>query len=108
MKRTMASSSAALLAALATGMGMAACEGSVPAPPSSESAPLSARGVTAPAERPPRPPRVVTLAFAGDLHFQLHLAALLDDPRGLGPITRALAGADVAMVNLESAITERG
>jgi poly-gamma-glutamate capsule biosynthesis protein CapA/YwtB (metallophosphatase superfamily) len=53
--------------------------------------------------------RVVTLAFAGDMHFQLHLAALLTQPRpSLGPITRALADADVTMVNLESAITERG
>jgi poly-gamma-glutamate capsule biosynthesis protein CapA/YwtB (metallophosphatase superfamily) len=49
----------------------------------------------------------VTLAFAGDVHFQIQVAALLDDPRGLGPISRALADADVAMVNLESAITER-
>ena len=61
------------------------------------------------ASRDDGPTGVVTLAFAGDLHFQLHLAALLDHPRGaLGPIARALAGADVAMVNLESAITERG
>ena len=55
------------------------------------------------------PSGTVTLAFAGDMHFQLHLAALLDRPRGaLGPIARTLADADVAMVNLESAITERG
>src|SRR5688500_9891748 len=54
------------------------------------------------------PPAVVTLAFAGDVHFQLRAAALLDDPRGLGGMTGALAGADVAMVNLESAVTERG
>ena len=58
---------------------------------------------------PDGPSGVVTLAFAGDMHFQLHLAALLDHPRGaLGPISRTLAGADLAMVNLESAITERG
>ena len=64
---------------------------------------------TAPADRPPARTRAVTLAFAGDVHFQLHLAALLDDPRsGLGPIAPALADADIAMVNLESAITERG
>jgi hypothetical protein len=50
----------------------------------------------------------VTLAFAGDVHFQIHVAALLDDPRGLGPISRALSDADVTMLNLESAITERG
>jgi hypothetical protein len=50
----------------------------------------------------------VTLAFAGDVHFQIQVAALLDDPRGLGPISRPLSDADVTMVNLESAITERG
>ena len=55
-----------------------------------------------------RPHRVVTLAFAGDVHFQIQVAALLDDPRGLGPIRRTLSDADVTMVNLESAITERG
>ena len=53
-------------------------------------------------------PHRVTLAFAGDVHFQIQVAALLDDPRGLGPISRALSDADVTMVNLESAITERG
>lgn len=43
------------------------------------------------------------------MHFQLHLAALLDHPRGaLGPIARTLAAADLSMVNLESAITDRG
>ncbi len=52
---------------------------------------------------------VVTLAFAGDMHFQLHLAALLDhQPGALGPITRTLEQADLTMVNLESAITDRG
>ena len=51
----------------------------------------------------------ITLAFAGDVHFEAHLARLLDGPRGaLGPITGTLREADVAMVNLESAITERG
>ncbi len=60
---------------------------------------------------PPRPDQrgTVTLAFAGDMHFQLHLAALLDHPHGaLGPITRALKAADLTMVNLESSITTRG
>lgn len=55
------------------------------------------------------PTGMVTLAFAGDVHFQLHLAALLDRPRGaLGPMARHLQAADLAMVNLESAITTRG
>jgi capsule synthesis protein PGA_cap/D-alanyl-D-alanine carboxypeptidase-like protein len=49
------------------------------------------------------------MAFAGDMHFQLNLAALLDHPRGaLGPITRSLKAADVTMVNLESAIAVGG
>lgn len=52
---------------------------------------------------------MVTLAFAGDMHFDLHLAALLDPPQGArGPVTRTLADADLTMVNLESAITDRG
>jgi poly-gamma-glutamate synthesis protein (capsule biosynthesis protein) len=59
--------------------------------------------------RPAGPRGTVTLAFAGDVHFQLHLAALLDHPHGaLGPITRTLALADLTMVNLESSITQRG
>lgn len=58
---------------------------------------------------PAGPHGTVTLAFAGDVHFQLHLAALLDHPSGaLGPITQTLKAADVTMVNLESAITDRG
>ena len=64
---------------------------------------------SAPEQEQPPTPAIVTLAFAGDLHFQLHLAALLEHPRGaLGPIARTLADADLAMVNLESAITQSG
>lgn len=65
-----------------------------------------------PLESPTKPtgPRgTVTLAFAGDMHFEAHLAALLEHPHdALGPITRTLGDADLTMVNLESAITERG
>ena len=51
----------------------------------------------------------VTLAFAGDMHFELQLAALLKHPDGaLGPMTRDLAGADLTMVNLETSISHRG
>jgi poly-gamma-glutamate synthesis protein (capsule biosynthesis protein) len=57
----------------------------------------------------PSKARVVTLAFAGDVHFQAHLAALLDHPRGaMGPIAKTLRAADLAMVNLESAVTTGG
>lgn len=52
---------------------------------------------------------VVTLAFAGDVHFEAHLTRLLDRPRGaLGPIAATLREADLAMLNLESAVTVRG
>ena len=66
----------------------------------------------------------VTFAFAGDTHFvdqwdteggadYTGIPVLADqlraDPaRVLGPITPVLSGADLAMVNLETAITERG
>ncbi|WP_159081306.1 CapA family protein [Nocardioides sediminis] len=58
---------------------------------------------------PDEPSGEVTLAFAGDVHFEEHLTRLLEDPRGaLGPMAGVLREADLAMLNLESAITERG
>jgi poly-gamma-glutamate capsule biosynthesis protein CapA/YwtB (metallophosphatase superfamily) len=61
----------------------------------------------APARSGGRPP--VTLAFAGDMHFQLQLAELLEHPRGaLGPISRTLRAADLTMANLESAVATGG
>lgn len=57
----------------------------------------------------PTLPPAVTLAFAGDVHFTGRTEGLLDDPAtAFGPISEALSAADIAMVNLESAITERG
>ncbi|MGH9015818.1 MAG: CapA family protein [Acidimicrobiia bacterium] len=52
----------------------------------------------------------VTLAFGGDVHFEGGLRGKLRaDPQGvLAPIAPVLAAADVAVVNLETAITERG
>lgn len=58
---------------------------------------------------PASPSPTVTLAFAGDVHFTGRTADLLDDPSSaFGPISGVLAAADIAMVNLETAITERG
>lgn len=49
------------------------------------------------------------IAFAGDVHFEGVLAGRLDDPAtALGPMSSVLAGADLAMVNLETAVTTRG
>jgi poly-gamma-glutamate capsule biosynthesis protein CapA/YwtB (metallophosphatase superfamily) len=55
------------------------------------------------------PPGPLTLAFAGDVHFTGRTAPLLSAPRtAFGPVTPLLESADLAMVNLETAITERG
>ncbi len=51
------------------------------------------------------------LAFAGDVHFMNALRARLDaDPAtAMGPFAReTLSAADLAMVNLETAVTDRG
>jgi poly-gamma-glutamate synthesis protein (capsule biosynthesis protein) len=51
----------------------------------------------------------VTLAFAGDVHFEGRVAPLLDSRDAtLGPMSSALRSADVAVVNLESALTSGG
>ena len=94
--------SAVVLLAFATALVAAGCRESPSAVRPSPPAVVD----PAPADAPTR---VVTLGFAGDVHFQLNLASLLDHPRGaLGPIARTLRKADVTMVNLESAITTGG
>jgi poly-gamma-glutamate synthesis protein (capsule biosynthesis protein) len=94
-----------LALALVVGVAVTACQGTVAPEPDPAPGPAS-RGAVG---RDAAPTSVVTLAFAGDVHFQLHLARLLEHPRaGLGRIDEALSAADVTMVNLESAVTERG
>jgi poly-gamma-glutamate synthesis protein (capsule biosynthesis protein) len=82
----------------------------------SSGAPLttwSAPGSAAPSRSSVNPSPVaaadITLAFAGDVHFEDRTADLLADPaNAFGPIAETLRGADVAMVNLETSVTERG
>jgi poly-gamma-glutamate capsule biosynthesis protein CapA/YwtB (metallophosphatase superfamily) len=52
----------------------------------------------------------ITLAFAGDVHFSERTAKLLatDPSTAFGPVAQVLSGADVAMVNLETAVTDGG
>ena len=51
----------------------------------------------------------ITLAFGGDVHFEAQVAKLLRSPdTGLAPLRPYLASADVAIVNLETAVTWRG
>ncbi len=50
----------------------------------------------------------ITLAFAGDVHFEEELEPYLDHPEGLAPVSTMFGRADLTMVNLETAITARG
>jgi len=112
---------AATVAALGL-LGLAGCgtdQGSGPtaAGPSRTASP-SAGGATSsaspfPAPSPPAsqpPARPVTLAFGGDIHFEGVLRdKLAADPTAvLDPIAPVLSAADLAVVNLETAVTERG
>lgn len=65
---------------------------------------------TAPAEVTISPDtRPVTLAFAGDLHFEGSLRGLLADPASaLEPVAEHLSAADLTVVNLESAVGTGG
>lgn len=68
-----------------------------------------ARGATTAAARGAAPdPGTLTLAFAGDIHFEDHLAPLARDPDALAELRSTLGAADLAVANLETAITERG
>jgi hypothetical protein len=90
-----------IAAAAATGLVLAACTSTGPA----GRGPATPGGPATGEERPGE----ITLAFAGDVHFEAHLARLLRRPEGaLGPIADTLRDADLAMLNLETAITERG
>ncbi|MFF2073963.1 CapA family protein [Kitasatospora sp. NPDC058162] len=71
---------------------------------------------TAPAAAPtkggaPRPDGTITVAFAGDVHFEGRTQSRLSvqpPEQALGPISRTLADADLSVLNLETAITGRG
>lgn len=54
-------------------------------------------------------PRPITIAFAGDVHFEGSLEARLDDPQSaLAPIAPELSAADLTVVNLESSVGTGG
>jgi poly-gamma-glutamate synthesis protein (capsule biosynthesis protein) len=85
--------------------------------------PSAATRTTAPASPPSTPPTAgpsptpgpasgdqttLTLAFGGDVHFEDYLQPLARDPHGLDRLRSTLGAADLSMVNLETAITQRG
>jgi poly-gamma-glutamate capsule biosynthesis protein CapA/YwtB (metallophosphatase superfamily) len=111
----------AVLAVLLLGVGVVAAARAIqPAQrPSFAESPGAATPSVGPAASPtrrastpaPAPTRAaqITLAFAGDVHFEGRVTARLTDPESaLGPVATVLSRADVAMVNLETSITERG
>jgi poly-gamma-glutamate capsule biosynthesis protein CapA/YwtB (metallophosphatase superfamily) len=95
-------------AAVACALVVSACTSApADAPPSRSGATVPSASSTA-TVRPDRQGEV-TLAFGGDVHFEGGAARLLDRPgEGLGAIGRTLRAADVAMVNLETPVTQRG
>jgi poly-gamma-glutamate capsule biosynthesis protein CapA/YwtB (metallophosphatase superfamily) len=92
----------------------AACAGSAASPEAGETTgnrpsspvttPTSAR--TTPAEPEPGP---ITIAFAGDVHFEAQLRPRLGDPStALAPVAAQLSAADLTVVNLETSIGASG
>jgi len=97
-----------------------------PAPSATETAPTKPPATRPPTDKPPAddkptptptdtptttadPTATITLGFAGDIHFAAQLAPRLQNPKtALAPITPTLRRPDLTMVNLETAITDRG
>jgi poly-gamma-glutamate capsule biosynthesis protein CapA/YwtB (metallophosphatase superfamily) len=97
-------------------VGMAACAASESAPeehgPASNIPSLSRTPITpapSPTATPEADPGPITLAFAGDIHFEAQLRSRLDDPAtALAPIAPQLSAADLTVVNLETSIGSGG
>lgn len=80
-----------------------------------QDAPASPAQPATPTPAPPRPAPApitgtdpVTISFAGDTHFAKQLAPVASDPEGLAALKPYLAGADLTVLNLETAITATG
>ncbi len=72
---------------------------------------VTAAGEASPAARGPLGSgKPVVLAFGGDVHFEgiLETRLAAKPPRVLAPIAPVLSRADIAVVNLETAVTTRG
>ncbi|MFI6843761.1 CapA family protein [Kitasatospora sp. NBC_00085] len=93
----------------------AAPAGDAAGPSAAGSATAGATGTAAPAPSgsaaAPRPDGSITVAFAGDVHFEGRTESRLAvkaPEQALGPISGTISDADLAVLNLETAITDRG
>jgi poly-gamma-glutamate synthesis protein (capsule biosynthesis protein) len=103
--RPIASATFRALTALAGLLIVAGCTGNAPVASPSPTVPTS----TAPSVTASPTPPTITLAFGGDVHFMKRTDALLKNPAtALGPAASILNAADLAMVNLETPVTQRG
>lgn len=110
-----------LSVAVLAGAAVGACSSVRPPDPTPDPTPGSASGSPpasaevspTPSARMPEPrrprPEPLTIAVAGDVHFEGVLRPRLEDPAtALAPATAALAAADVAVVNLETSVGTGG
>ena len=100
-----------LLAAVAcTSEGPSAEPPAITSPsPDSDSPASTADTTDAPTTSAPPLAKPLTIAVAGDIHFEGVLRGRLDEPAtALSPATEVLAAADVAIVNLETSIGTGG
>jgi poly-gamma-glutamate synthesis protein (capsule biosynthesis protein) len=99
----------ALVAALLTVGGCSSGTRGTPVATWKAAAASAGSASRSPSPGSPAPAGDITLAFAGDVHFMDRTADLLADPaNAFGPVADTLRRADVAMVNLETAVTDRG
>lgn len=85
-------------------------DGAPSATDGSPTVPAPSATLTATPTPTPKPaPTPVTLAFAGDIHFEGVLRTRLDDPAtALAPIATQLGAADLTVVNLETSVGTSG
>ncbi|MFA1541553.1 CapA family protein [Actinomadura monticuli] len=102
---------AAVAALVGVALTAAACGGSGGSEARGASSPSATAGAGGTGGTKPAPPvkEPIVLAFGGDTHFEGQLRARLGNPStALGPVAKQLRAADLAMVNLETAVTTGG
>ncbi|RIQ20315.1 CapA family protein [Jiangella rhizosphaerae] len=98
------------VAVLVTGCASGSGGDGLPAADSPPAGPTPSPSPTpSPTPTPTPTPDPVTLAFAGDIHFEGALRARLDDPAtALAPVAAQLGAADLTVVNLETSVGNSG